>query len=315
MMSFVSYLVNGLSLGSIYALIALGYTMVYGIAKMLNFAHGDIIMVGGYAALITMATTWCPVWLAIVIAVVVCTVLGVVIEKVAYKPLRGAPPLAVLITAIGVSYLLQNIALLTQTANPRTFTSIAAGAPPFLLVFEGKAPLFFTAAVDSPYGDLKPVLTISMETFLAIVVSIVIMVMLTLFINKTKAGKAMLACAEDKGAAQLMGINVNGTITLTFAIGSALAAVAAVLMCSTYPQITPYTGSMPGIKAFVAAVFGGIGSIPGAMIGGVLLGVIEQLSKAYISSQLSDAIVFLVLIVVLVVRPTGIMGKKINEKV
>ncbi len=315
MMSFVSYLVNGLSLGSIYALIALGYTMVYGIAKMLNFAHGDIIMVGGYAALITMATTWCPVWLAIVIAVVVCTVLGVVIEKVAYKPLRGAPPLAVLITAIGVSYLLQNIALLTQTANPRTFTSIAAGAPPFLLVFEGKAPLFFTAAVDSPYGDLKPVLTISMETFLAIVVSIVIMVMLTLFINKTKAGKAMLACAEDKGAAQLMGINVNGTITLTFAIGSALAAVAAVLMCSTYPQITPYTGSMPGIKAFVAAVFGGIGSIPGAMLGGVLLGVIEQLSKAYISSQLSDAIVFLVLIVVLVVRPTGIMGKKINEKV
>ncbi len=315
MMSFVSYLVNGLSLGSIYALIALGYTMVYGIAKMLNFAHGDIIMVGGYAALITMATTWCPVWLAIVIAVVVCTVLGVVIEKVAYKPLRGAPPLAVLITAIGVSYLLQNIALLTQTANPRTFTSIAAGAPPFLLVFEGKAPLFFTAAADSPYGDLKPVLTISMETFLAIVVSIVIMVMLTLFINKTKAGKSMLACAEDKGAAQLMGINVNGTITLTFAIGSALAAVAAVLMCSTYPQITPYTGSMPGIKAFVAAVFGGIGSIPGAMIGGVLLGVIEQLSKAYISSQLSDAIVFLVLIVVLVVRPTGIMGKKINEKV
>ncbi len=315
MMSFVSYLVNGLSLGSIYALIALGYTMVYGIAKMLNFAHGDIIMVGGYAALITMATTWCPVWLAIVIAVVVCTVLGVVIEKVAYKPLRGAPPLAVLITAIGVSYLLQNIALLTQTANPRTFTSIAAGAPPFLLVFEGKAPLFFTAAADSPYGDLKPVLTISMETFLAIVVSIVIMVMLTLFINKTKAGKAMLACAEDKGAAQLMGINVNGTITLTFAIGSALAAVAAVLMCSTYPQITPYTGSMPGIKAFVAAVFGGIGSIPGAMIGGVLLGVIEQLSKAYISSQLSDAIVFLVLIVGLVVRPTGIMGKKINEKV
>lgn len=315
MMSFVSYLVNGLSLGSIYALIALGYTMVYGIAKMLNFAHGDIIMVGGYAALITMATTWCPVWLAIVIAVVVCTVLGVVIEKVAYKPLRGAPPLAVLITAIGVSYLLQNVALLTQTANPKTFTSIAAGAPPFLLVYEGKAPLFFTAAADSPYGDLKPVLTISMETFLAIVVSIVIMVLLTLFINKTKAGKAMLACSEDKGAAQLMGINVNGTITLTFAIGSALAAVAAVLMCSTYPQITPYTGSMPGIKAFVAAVFGGIGSIPGAMIGGVLLGVIEQLSKAYISSQLSDAIVFLVLIIVLVVRPTGILGRKINEKV
>lgn len=315
MMSFVSYLVNGLSLGSIYALIALGYTMVYGIAKMLNFAHGDIIMVGGYAVFITMATSWCPVWLSVIIAVVVCTLLGVIIEKVAYKPLRGAPPLAVLITAIGVSYLLQNIALLTQTANPKTFTSVVEGAPPFLLVFEGKAPLFFTALSDSPYGDLKPVLSISMETFLAIVVSIVIMAALTLFINKTKAGKAMLACSEDKGAAQLMGINVNGTISLTFAIGSALAAVAAVLMCSTYPQITPYTGSMPGIKAFVAAVFGGIGSIPGAMIGGVLLGVIELLSKAYISSQLSDAIVFLVLIVVLVVRPTGIMGKKMNEKV
>ncbi|MCI5578936.1 MAG: branched-chain amino acid ABC transporter permease [Oscillospiraceae bacterium] len=313
-MSFVSYLVNGISLGSIYALIALGYTMVYGIAKMLNFAHGDIIMVGGYAAFITMATTWCPLWLAMVITVAVCTVLGVVIEKVAYRPLRSAPPLAVLITAIGVSYLLQNIALLTQTANPKTFTSIAAGAPPFMQVFDGKGVVFFR---ENPYkaDGIKPVLTISMETFLAIVVSVAIMVLLTLFINKTKAGKAMRACSEDRGAAELMGINVNGTISLTFAIGSALAAVAAVLMCSAYPQITPYTGSMPGIKAFVAAVFGGIGSIPGAMIGGVLLGVIELLSKAYISSQLSDAVVFFVLIIVLVVRPTGIMGKKINEKV
>lgn len=315
MMSFISYLTNGLSLGSIYALIALGYTMVYGIAKMLNFAHGDVIMVGGYSAFIAMATSWCPVWLAMVITVAVCTVLGVVIEKVAYKPLRSSPPLAVLITAIGVSYLLQNVALLTQTATPKTFTSIAAGAPPFLQVFEGEAPLFFTALKDSPYGDQSPILTISMETFLAITVSLVIMAGLTLFINKTKAGKAMLACSEDRGAAQLMGINVNGTISLTFAIGSALAAVAAVLMCSTYTQITPYTGSMPGIRAFVAAVFGGIGSIPGAMIGGILLGVIELLSKAYISSQLSDAIVFMVLIIVLVIRPTGIMGKKINEKV
>lgn len=311
-MTFVSNLVNGLSLGSIYALIALGYTMVYGIAKMLNFAHGDIIMVGGYAAFLAMSASWCPIWLAMVITVAVCTVLGVVIEKVAYKPLRGAPPLAVLITAIGVSYLLQNIALLTQGANPRTFISIADGAPPFLQVFDGKGAVWFS---KNPYTDAKPVLSISMETFLAIVVSVVIMVLLTLFINKTKAGKAMLACSEDRGAAQLMGINVNGTITLTFAIGSALAAVAAVLMCSAYPQVTPYTGSMPGIKAFVAAVFGGIGSIPGAMVGGVLLGVIEILAKYYISSQLSDAIVFLVLIVVLVVRPTGIMGKKISEKV
>lgn len=312
MLSFISYLVSGLSLGSIYALIALGYTMVYGIAKMLNFAHGDIIMVGGYAAFITMAATWCPLWLALVITVTVCTVLGVVIEKVAYKPLRGAPPLAVLITAIGVSYLLQNVALLTQTSAPKTFRSIAAGAPPFLQVFENRAPLFFT---ENKYEGIKPILSISTETFLSIVVSIVLMVALTLFVNKTKTGKAMLACSEDRGAAQLMGINVNGTITLTFAIGSALAAVAAVLMCSSYPQITPYTGSMPGIKAFVAAVFGGIGSIPGAMAGGILLGVIELLSSAYISSQLSNAIVFLVLIVVLVVRPTGIMGKKINEKV
>lgn len=311
MMSFVSYLVNGISLGSIYALIALGYTMVYGIAKMLNFAHGDIIMVGGFTVFTAMSTAWCPVWLSVVIGIVVCTVLGVVIEKVAYKPLRSAPPLAVLITAIGVSYLLQNLALLIFGSAAQNFTSIVSGMPPFLTVLDGQAPLFFTAA---PSGT-KALLTISMETFLSIVVSVIIMVALTLFINKTKAGKAMLAVSEDKGAAQLMGINVNGTISLTFAIGSALAAAASVLMCSSYPQISPYTGSMPGIKAFVAAVFGGIGSIPGAMIGGVLLGVIEQLSKAYISSQLSDAIVFLVLIIVLVVRPTGILGKKINEKV
>lgn len=313
-MSFISYLVSGISLGSIYALIALGYTMVYGIAKMLNFAHGDIIMVGGYAAFITMAANWCPLWLSMVITVAVCTVLGVVIEKVAYRPLRSAPSLAVLITAIGVSYLLQNVAQLTQSANPKTFTSIVADAPPFLQVFSGKGAVFFS---DNPYKEegIRPDLSISMETFIAIVISVVIMVALTLFINKTKAGKAMLACSEDRGAAQLMGINVNGTISLTFAIGSALAAVAAVLMCSAYPQISPYTGSMPGIKAFVAAVFGGIGSIPGAMVGGVLLGVIELLSKAYISSQLSDAIVFMVLIIVLVIRPTGIMGKKINEKV
>ena len=315
MMSFVSYLVNGISLGSIYALIALGYTMVYGIAKMLNFAHGDIIMVGGYTVFTAMSTAWCPVWLSVVIGIIVCTVLGIVIEKVAYKPLRSAPPLAVLITAIGVSYLLQNLALLIFGSAAKNFTSIADGAPPFLLVFDGQAPLFFTALADSPYGDARPILTISMETFLSIVVSVVIMAALTFFINKTKAGKAMLAVSEDKGAAQLMGINVNSTISLTFAIGSALAAVASVLMCSSYPQISPYTGSMPGIKAFVAAVFGGIGSIPGAMIGGILLGVIEQLSKAYISSQLSDAIVFLVLIIVLVVRPTGILGRKINEKV
>lgn len=293
MMSFISYFVNGLSLGSIYALIALGYTMVYGIAKMLNFAHGDVIMAGGYTIFMAMSTAWCPVWLSVVIGIIVCTVMGVVIEKIAYKPLRNAPPLAVLITAIGVSYLLQNLALLIFGSASRNFTSIVKDSAPVVI------------------GEIK----ITMETVLTITVSIVIMVCLSLFINKTKAGKAMLAVSEDKGAAELMGINVNSTISLTFAIGSALAGVASALLCSSYPQISPYTGAMPGIKAFVAAVFGGIGSIPGAMIGGILLGVIENLSKAYISSQLSDAIVFLVLIIVLIVRPTGIMGKKINEKV
>ena len=305
-MSFISYLISGISLGSIYALIALGYTMVYGIAKMLNFAHGDIIMVGGYAVFTAMSTAWCPVWLSVIIGIVVCTVLGVVIEKVAYKPLRNAPPLAVLITAIGVSYLLQNLALLIFGSAAQNFTSVVDGMPPFLIVTDNGAQ-FFTAAEPGVRTSLK----VSMETFLSIVVSLIIMAALTWFINKTKAGRAMLAVAEDKGAAQLMGINVNGTISLTFAIGSALAGVASVLMCSAYPQLSPYTGSMPGIKAFVAAVFG----IPGAMIGGVLLGIIEQLAKAYISSQLSDAIVFLVLIIVLVVRPTGILGKKIREKV
>ena len=293
MMSFISYLVNGISLGSIYALIALGYTMVYGIAKMLNFAHGDIIMVGGFTVFTAMSTEWCPVWLSVVIGIIVCTLLGVIVEKVAYKPLRNASPLAVLITAIGVSYLLQNVALIIFGSASQSFTSVVKNVAPVTI------------------GGV----TISMETIISIVVSVIIMICLTFFINKTEAGKAMLAVSEDKGAAQLMGINVNSTISLTFAIGSALAGVASVLLCSSYPQISPYTGSMPGIKAFVAAVFGGIGSIPGAMIGGILLGVIENLSKAYISSQLSDAIVFLVLIVVLIVKPTGIMGKKINEKV
>ena len=292
-MSFISYLVNGISLGSIYALIALGYTMVYGIAKMLNFAHGDIIMVGGFTVFTAMSTEWCPVWLSVVIGIIVCTLLGVIVEKVAYKPLRNASPLAVLITAIGVSYLLQNVALIIFGSASQSFTSVVKNVAPVTI------------------GGV----TISMETIISIMVSVIIMICLTFFINKTKAGKAMLAVSEDKGAAQLMGINVNSTISLTFAIGSALAGVASVLLCSSYPQISPYTGSMPGIKAFVAAVFGGIGSIPGAMIGGILLGVIENLSKAYISSQLSDAIVFLVLIVVLIVKPTGIMGKKINEKV
>ncbi len=294
-MSLLSYLINGISLGSVYAIIALGYTMVYGIAKMLNFAHGDVIMVGGYVVFVLASGMGLPPILAVLISMVVCTVLGMVIERVAYKPLRmAASPLAVLITAIGVSYLLQNLALLLFGANTKSFTSVVT--IPAIVLAEGQ-------------------LTISGETIVTIIACIVIMVGLTVFIKKTKAGQAMLAVSEDKGAAQLMGINVNGTIALTFAIGSALAAVAGVLLCSTYPSLTPYTGAMPGIKAFVAAVFGGIGSIPGAMIGGILLGIIEILGKAYISSQMADAIVFAVLIVVLLVKPTGILGKEIQEKV
>lgn len=294
-MSFISYLVNGISLGSVYAIIALGYTMVYGIAKMLNFAHGDVIMIGAYVVFTVVSGLGLPPVAGILTAVALCTLLGITIERVAYKPLRmAASPLAVLITAIGVSYLLQNIALLIYGANTKSFTSVVT--VPALKLAEGE-------------------LTISGETIVTIAACIVIMVGLTLFIKKTKAGQAMLAVSEDKGAAQLMGINVNGTIALTFAIGSALAAVAGVLLCSTYPSLTPYTGAMPGIKAFVAAVFGGIGSIPGAMIGGILLGIIEILGKAYISSQMADAIVFAVLIVVLLVKPTGILGKKIQEKV
>ena len=294
MSSFFTFLINGISLGSIYAIIALGYTMVYGIAKMLNFAHGDVIMVGSYMVFLSMGSLGLPPYLAVLLAIAVCTVLGITIEKIAYKPLRQASPLAVLITAIGVSYFLQNAALLLFGANTKMFTSVIS-----------------LPAITLADGSIN----ITGETQVTIVVCVIIMIALSLFIKKTKAGQAMLAVSEDKGAAELMGVNVNGTISLTFAIGSALAAVAGVLLCSAYPTLNPYTGSMPGIKAFKAAVFGGIGSIPGAFVGGILLGVIENLSKAYISSQLSDAIVFSVLIIVLLVKPTGILGKKLNEKV
>lgn len=293
-MSFLSYLINGISLGSVYAIIALGYTMVYGIAKMLNFAHGDVIMVGGFVTFTAMTGAGMHPILAVLLSIAVCTLLGVTIERVAYKPLRMAPPLAVLITAIGVSYFLQNLALLIFGANTKTFQSVIS--------FEG---------VSLAGGKLK----ISGVTIVTITACILIVTGLSWFIRKTKAGQAMLAVSEDRGAAQLMGINVNGTIALTFAIGSALAALAGALLCSAYPSLNPYTGAMPGIKAFVAAVFGGIGSVPGAMLGGILLGVIEILAKAYISSQLADAIVFAVLIVVLLVKPTGIFGKKMQEKV
>lgn len=288
----LTYLINGISLGSVYAIIALGYTMVYGIAKMLNFAHGDVIMVGGYMAFCATSYLGWPAVPSILFSVFVCTILGMVIEKLAYKPLRNATSLAVLITAIGVSYFLQNAALLIWTSNPKAF--------PNLVSFSGIT-----------IGNAQ----VSSVALVTIIACIIIMVALTLFTSKTKMGKAMRAVSEDKGAAQLMGINVNGTISLTFAIGSGLAAIAGVLLCSAYPTLMPTTGSMPGIKAFTAAVFGGIGSIPGAMLGGILLGIIEIYAKAYISTQLSDAIVFAVLIIVLIVKPTGLLGKKIKEKV
>ena len=290
---FLQYLVNGISLGSIYAIIALGYTMVYGIAKMLNFAHGDVIMVGGYVSFCATTYLGLPGWASVVAAVVVCTVLGVVIEGLAYRPLRQAGPLAVLITAIGVSYFLQNAAQLIWGATPKNFTSLVSFPMPAAL---------------SKYG-------VTSVALVTVVACIVIMLGLMWFTGKTKMGKAMRAVSEDKPAAQLMGINVNRTISMTFAIGSGLAAIAGVLLCSYSPVLQPTTGSMPGIKAFTAAVFGGIGSIPGAFVGGILLGIIEAMAKAYVSSNLANSIVFAVLIVVLLVKPAGLLGKYVPEKV
>ena len=293
-MVFLSYLISGLSLGSVYAIIALGYTMVYGIAKMLNFAHGDIIMIGAYVAFFALTYFHLPFPVAVLVSIAVCTVLGVVIERLAYKPLRQASSLSVLITAIGVSYFLQNTAQLLWSSATKVFPSVLGNES--LKLFSGK-------------------LSISYLTIITILTCIVVMVCLTLFINKTKIGKAMRACSEDKGAAELMGINVDTTISITFAIGSGLAAIAAILLCLTYPSVYPTLGSMPGIKAFTAAVFGGIGSIPGALVEGLMLGIIETLSKAYISTQLSDAIVFGVLIVILLIKPAGLLGHKTSEKV
>ena len=294
MLAFLNNFVNGISLGSVYAIIALGYTMVYGIAKMLNFAHGDVIMVGAYICFFAVSSFSLPPVVGVLLAVLVCTVLGIAIERLAYKPLRSAPSLAVLITAIGMSYFLQNGAQLLWTSNFKMFPNF----------FGDKAISLFDGQIH-----------ITVTMLVTIVACIVIMLVLTWFTSRTRMGKAMRACSEDKGAARLMGINVNTTISVTFAIGSALAAVAGVLLCSAYPKLVPTTGSMPGIKAFTAAVFGGIGSIPGALLGGVLLGIIEIFTRAYISTQLSDAIVFAVLIIVLLVKPTGLLGKKIQEKV
>ena len=293
-MYFLSKLIDGVSLGSIYAIIALGYTMVYGIAKMLNFAHGDVIMIGGYVCFIAMNNAGLSPLVALAMAIAVCTFLGIVIERLAYKPLRSASSLAVLITAIGVSYLLQSLAQIIWSSSKKSFT----------------VDLSF-ANVSLFGGQLK----IDGVAVCAIAACIVIMVLLSLFISKTKTGKAMRAVSEDKSAAELMGISVNRTISVTFAIGSALAAIAGLLFCAKTSTLSPTTGSLPGIKAFTAAVFGGIGSIPGALIGGVLLGVIEIFSAEYISDQLQSAVVFAVLIIILLVKPNGLLGKRVTEKV
>lgn len=295
MLLFLQQLINGIQIGSIYALVALGYTMVYGIVKLINFAHGDFIMVGSYVALFSipfLAQMGAPAWLCIGTAVVVCSLLGVVVERVAYKPLRKSSRISALITAIGVSLFLQNLVLVLFTSNPRSFPAV-----------------FHLPSLDM--GGLK----LDGQTVFTIVLSVVCMIALEFFVRKTKMGKAMRAVSENEGAARLMGINVNNTISLTFAIGSGLAAVAAVMYCSSYPVVEPYMGSLFGLKAFVAAVLGGIGLIPGAMLGGFIIGIVEALTKAYISTALADAVVFGILILVLLVKPTGVLGKNVGEKV
>ncbi len=295
-MEFITQLLNGLSLGSIYALVALGYSMVYGIVQLINFAHGDIIMVGGYTIYLVMVLNGLPAWLAVLAPVVACALAGMLIERIAYHRLltHNAERISLLITALGVSLFLQNLFMLLFKADSRNIP-----------------PLVEASAFQ--LGGLR----IAGDTLINIVVSVIMMIMLQLLVNKTKVGKAMKATSEDAGAAKLMGINTSSIILITFAIGSALAAVGALLYCntSTLGQIRPTMGNLLGLKAFVAAVLGGIGSIPGAMLGGYLLGIVEELTKAYITSTVTDAVVFAILIVVLLVRPAGLMGKPRKEKV
>ena len=292
-MLFISQLINGLQLGSIYALVALGYSMVYGIIMLLNFAHGDIIMVGGYIAMLIITAGVSPA-IAVVAAIVGCAVLAMVIEKIAYKPLRSAPRISLLITAIGVSMLLQNLAQLIFSANAQSFPSSS-----------------IITVQNVSLGSTQ----IRVTAIVTIAVSIISMVLLTLLVQKTRMGKAMRAVSEDMGAAQLMGINVNRTVSFTFAVGSVLAGIGSILYCCRYPVLTPTIGSMLGLKAFVAAVLGGIGSIPGAMIGGFAIGLAEVLVTSLGLSEWADGIVFAILIVVLLFRPTGFMGRSMSEKV
>ena len=292
MSMFIMQLINGINIGSIYALIALGYTMVYGIAKLINFAHGDIIMVGAYVAYVCIIKLQLPIIAAIIISILACALLGVIIEKVAYKPLRKASRITLLITAIGVSYLLQSSFRLIFSSNPVTFPQL----------------------INLPSIKLGAI-NISGNYYLTFIISVIIMILLDLFVQHSQTGRAMRACSEDEGAARLMGIDVDKTITIVFAISSALAAIAGLLYCSSYPIVSPYLGALPGIKAFIAAVLGGIGNIKGAVLGAFILGLVEALTKAYISSQLSDAIVFTILIVMLVFKPDGILGKNVKEKV
>ena len=293
-MKFLFQIINGLHIGSIYALVALGYSMVYGIVKLINFAHGDIIMVGAYAAYVLLVLCGLPVWVAVIGSIVFCALAGVLIERIAYRRLlvKEAPRISLLITAIGVSIFLQNLFQLIFTSSGKSFPSIFNYEPIVM-------------------GERQ----VSIVSLITIVTTVVLMVLLQLLVKKTRLGKAMRAVSEDAGAAKLMGINTNSTVSWTFAIGSGLAAVGAVLYSASYPLIDPYMGSMLGLKAFVAAVLGGIGSIPGAMIGGLIMGVAESLTKGYISSTLSDAVVFGILIIVLLVKPSGIMGKNVKEKV
>ena len=295
MQMLISTIIDGLNLGSVYALVALGYSMVYGIAKMLNFAHGDVIMVGIYSIFVCLNANVLPVPVTMIVCVVVCALLGFVVEKLAYKPLRSSSSLSVLITAIGVSYLLQNVALLIFKSDRKFLQS-------------------FIELGSLKLGEIE----IPLISFVIWGTTLIIMFALDIFIKKTSMGRAMLAVSEDKGAAQLMGVNVNRTISLTFIIGSALAGVAAILYAAKYQNVDPYTGSVFGIKAFVAAVFGGIGSIPGAMIGGFTLGLIEALTIGFLPDSLaaaSDGVAYALLIIMLILKPSGLLGKKRIEKV